>query len=168
MKLENQIRVSEIVEILELTPHIEGGYFREHFKSAEFLPEEITGKNGQRAYLTLCYYLLQQGDKSIFHRLTSDEIWSYQLGGPLHLFEIHDDGTFKEIIIGPNLAKGHQLNHIVKKNTWIGALPDKECDFSLVNATVYPGFEFEDWEKGDPSFLKELCPKLADIIEILT
>jgi len=162
-----QFTKDAIIESLELEPHIEGGFFKENFKAEESIPGSITGK-GARAFISTCYYLLSPGERSIFHRVSSDEIWSYHLGGPLRLFEIFENATFTETILGPDLHKGHKLNHRVKKNTWVGALPSSESEFCLVNAIVYPGFEFEDWERGDRNYLMSLCPQAASIIELLT
>lgn len=168
MKIISTNSFEEIILKLNLEPHIEGGYFKEHFRSEQIIPKSVSGKTDSRPFLTMCYYLLSSGDRSIFHKLSSDEIWSYHFGGSLHLFEIQEAGTLNRIILGPNLKDGEVLNHVVKKNTWIGALPDEKCEFSLVNATVYPGFEFDDWEKGNPETLKQLCPNSEDLIDLLT
>jgi len=94
---------------LKMESHIEGGYFKEDCKSDMKMPDPITGKE-DRAIFTTCYYLLPQGQRSIFHRLlSSDEIWSYQKGDPIILFEIQENGEFIKTLIGPDLHRGHKL-----------------------------------------------------------
>lgn len=160
--------VEQLIQNFQLVPHVEGGYFREDFKSEIWLPKEITGRGGDRSFLTTCYYLLGQGDRSIFHRLKSDEIWHFYSGGPIDMYEIDAQGCLTKIVLGSDVAHGHQFKHLVKRNTWFGVLPQKETEYAFFGATVFPGFEFDDWEKGDKEFLINLCPKAAEIIRKLT
>lgn len=170
MLIENQNKtfpsVEEIIEKYDLEPHVEGGYFKEDFKSEIILPNEVT-KKGKRSLITSCYYLIPQGERSIFHKLTSDEIWNFHVGGPVDVYEINDKGNLTITTLGPDIHLGQSIKHFVKKGTWFGVLPHPGTDYAFFTAIVAPGFEFDDWEKGDPKFLKNLCPEASKIIERL-
>lgn len=156
--------VEELIKLYDLQPHIEGGYFREDFKSEQTL----STPQGTRSFLTTCYYLLTEGSRSIFHKLTSDEIWNFCLGGPVDLYEIDDSGLLKVTTLGQDVRKGHIVKHLVRRNTWLAALPKTGTSYAFMSLFVFPGFEFTDWEKGEPEVLKALCPSASKIIDRLT
>jgi predicted cupin superfamily sugar epimerase len=165
--MQHSETVEQLIKTFQLIPHIEGGFFCEDFRSEIILPAEVT-KRGKRSILTTCYYLLPQGERSIFHKLTSDELWHFYLGGPVEIYEIDSRGNLTKSLLGPDFRKGQHLKYLVKKGTWFGAIPHKDTEYAFFGATVYPGFEYEDWEKGDRAFLQKLCPKAEKIIELLT
>jgi len=159
-------KVQEIIDKFQLQAHIEGGYFREDYKSEVIIPDAVTGK-GERSLITTCYYLIPNGERSIFHRLASDELWNFFCGGAVDFYEIDANGILTTTVIGPDI-KNHQLKHLVKKGTWFGVLPHATTEYSFFSAMVFPGFEYADWEKGDPQFLKKLCPDAENLIDLLT
>lgn len=165
---ERNNTVEEIIAKLDLQPHIEGGYFREDFKSDIMLPGDLLDKEGNRSIITTCYYLLSQGQKSIFHKMTSEEIWYFCSGGPIELFEISEEGVLKKTVLGPEISKGQHPKVHIHKNTWFAASPCKKTEYALMSCVVFPGFEFVDWEQGDPVYLKKISPDSADIIDLLT
>src|ERR1700735_3953284 len=72
-------------ELLDLSPHPEGGWFRETWRAArESVP---AGYPGPRAAATGIYFLLTPGEESAWHRVRSDEVWLWHAGGPLTLVE---------------------------------------------------------------------------------
>ena len=162
------LTVKDIVRQYSMEPHMEGGYFKEDFRSELMIPGHIVEKHEARAILTTCYYLVPKGERSIFHRLSSDEIWNLLLGGPIDGYEITPHGKLNHIIFGNDLAKGEYLKFLVKKGNWFGVLSRNNVDYSLFSAIVYPGFEYSDWERGDPKNLKRLCPEAENIINLLT
>ena len=83
--------MQEFIEKLELTPHVEGGYFKETYRS-ETLHTIENGK--QRSLATLIYFLLPHGNYSKFHKIESDEIWIYQAGSPLLIHMIDNEGKW--------------------------------------------------------------------------
>lgn len=161
------LEAQEIISKYELQPHIEGGYFKEDFKSDIIIPKEFTN-NTKRSLATTCYYLLTHADRSIFHKLTSDEIWNFYCGGPIDIFEIDAQGVLKKTTLGADMAEGQKFKHLVKRNTWFGALPQPQTLYTFLGCCVFPGFEFDDWEKGNPVFLKQLSPDSTEIIDLLT
>lgn len=61
----------DIVRRFGLTPHPEGGYYREVYRSGVAIehPAIPPGERSQRAVGTFIYYLLPQGQFSAFHRV---------------------------------------------------------------------------------------------------
>ena len=73
------------VEILQLQPHPEGGYFRETYRSPQQI-EVAHGDSGRmvpRSASTGIYFLLEQGNFSAFHKIRSDEMWHFYAGDAL-------------------------------------------------------------------------------------
>lgn len=165
--LSNQISIKDIIDKYNLESHIEGGYFREYYKS-EIVIANPSNPTNNRSLLTSCFYLIPKGERSIFHKLTSDEIWNFHLGGAVDCYEIDHLGNLTITTLGPNIHANQQITHLVKKGTWFGVLPHEGTEFAFFSALVAPGFDFEDWEKGDREFLKKLCPSISTIIDQLT
>src|SRR6266404_9974186 len=71
------------IERLQLTPHPEGGYFRETYRSPELVaPDALPARfPGARAFSTAIYFLLPSNEVSRLHRLRSDELWHFYAGG---------------------------------------------------------------------------------------
>ena len=68
----------EIVKKFNLSPHPEGGWFKEIVRSKNFLTREDGQK---RNFITGIYYLLERDKKSTWHRIkNADEIWIYLRG----------------------------------------------------------------------------------------
>src|SRR5215207_3630537 len=77
-------RAAELVKKLGLTPHPEGGLFREIHRS-DLLVSPADGR-GHRVALTAIYFLLTAGAVSRWHRVRSDEVWHFYEGSPLTLW----------------------------------------------------------------------------------
>lgn len=76
---------SPLVAQLGLEPHVEGGYYRELWRSEVVLPQAILGErySGARASASSIYFLLHPGEVSRWHVVVSAELWLYHLGSPL-------------------------------------------------------------------------------------
>jgi predicted cupin superfamily sugar epimerase len=87
-----------------------------------------------RSALTAIYFLLPDGERSRWHRVRSDEIWTHVEGSPvtLHLF---DSVSASSIIV--------DRMHVVPANVWQAAEPTGA--YALVACFVAPGFEFSDF-----------------------
>ncbi len=130
----------QIIEKLGLAPHPEGGWYKETWR-AEAAPET-------RASGTAIYFLLEQGQRSHWHKVDATEIWLYHAGAPLTL-ELSDDGTKAHAItLGSGLENGEQPQAIVPPHCWQAA--KSLGDWTLVSCTVSPGFEFEGFELAPP------------------
>lgn len=158
-----------ILYLLQLQPHPEGGYFKETYRSAENIKDKSLPKRftGERSFSTAIYYLLQQGDRSVFHRIKSDECWHFYEGDTLFIHIIENDGNYYFIRLGKNLAAGETFQYIVPANTWFASEPAPHSIFSLAGCTVAPGFDFADFEIGGKENLLSLFPQHSNVINRL-
>jgi predicted cupin superfamily sugar epimerase len=130
----------EVIRLLELKPHPEGGHFRETFRD----------NGGSRGASTAIYYLLKQGERSHWHRVDAAEVWHWYAGGPLELALSTDGKKSETRVLGPNLTAGEQPQVIVPKNVWQSAKPLDT--FTLVGCTVAPAFAFDGFEMAPPDW----------------
>ncbi len=134
---------SEIIRLLELKPHPEGGHYRESFRDPR---TEATG----RAASTAIYYLLAQGEVSLWHRIDAAEVWHWYAGAPLELSMAIDGGPAETLILGPDLAGDARPQLVVPPHAWQQAKSLGE--YTLVGCTVAPGFLFERFELAPQGF----------------
>jgi uncharacterized protein len=155
---------------LQLQAHPEGGYFREIYRSDETLNKESLPDrySGKRNFATSIYFLLKGKDKSLFHKLKSDEIWHFYSGSPLTVYIIDENGKLQHEKLGGNFDSGEQFQIIIKKGLWFGAEVNDKTSFSLIGCTVSPGFDFNDFELGERDKLLKQYPEHKNIIDILT
>jgi uncharacterized protein len=141
------LTAAEVIRILDLRPHPEGGHFRETFRDTAQIA-------GGRAASTAIYYLLARGERSRWHRIDAAEIWHWYAGSPL-LLEIatSEPGKITRTVLGPDLTKGERPQAIVPARAWQTA--QSTGDWTLVGCTVAPGFDFagfelapKDWAPG--------------------
>ena len=139
------LTAAEIVRLLKLEPHPEGGWYRETFR-------DDPGPDG-RARSTAIYYLLAEGGRSHWHRVTDAvEVWHFYAGAPLDLdIAPLEGGRARRIVLGSDLGLGELPQAVVPAGWWQSAV----ClgDWTLVGCTVTPGFDFahfvmapDDWE----------------------
>lgn len=155
---------------LELKEHPEGGFFREVYRAHESI-EGIhlnDKRKGSRNLATSIYFLLKSGERSLLHRLQSDEIWYYHQGSPIHLFCIDSQGDLKEVIIGPGTEKNEFLQYTVPEGTIFGGLVLGQDSFCLTSCMVTPGFSFDDFQLLSREYMLEKYSKYKDIILKLT
>jgi predicted cupin superfamily sugar epimerase len=130
----------DLIAQLDLSPHPEGGWYREVHRSAQIL----TMPHGPRAALTSIYYLLEAGQLSRWHLVNSDEIWHLQAGAPLELLIYQPaDKRFSRKLLGPPAA-GQEPIGAVRAGEWQAARSTGA--WSLVGCDVAPGFDFEDFQ----------------------
>ena len=130
------LAASDIIRLLELAPHPEGGHFRETFRDAR----EI---GGGRAASTAIYFLLARGERSRWHRVDAAEMWHYYAGDPLKL-EISTGTGTTAIRLGADLARGERPQAVVPPGTWQAA--ESMGEWTLTGCTVAPGFMFSGFE----------------------
>ncbi len=159
----------EIINTLELTPHPEGGYFKEIYRSKGVIKNDSLDflTYGSRNYSTAIYFLLDKVDYSAFHRIKQDEIWHFYLGSTLLLHTINKVGDYKRIRIGNNIKKGEVLQYVVPADTWFASEIENKAEFALCGCTVSPGFDFNDFEMPEKNQLLELFPLHEEIINRL-
>ena len=154
---------NEIIQQLQLVPHPEGGYFKETYRSAETL---TTPEGKSRNISTAIYYLLENDDKSHFHRIQSDEIWHFHQNDPLEIFII-DQGELIVKTLGNNFTQGEVPQVVVPAGRWFAAQVKNASGYSLVSCTVAPGFDFADFELAEKETLIHEFPHLKKIIETI-
>lgn len=164
---------SQIIEALRLQPHpIEGGYFRETYRSADsipaaHLPPRYRAETG-RSIGTAIYYLLTADTFSEMHRLPTEEVFHLYLGGPVRMLQLDPDCGGREILIGPDVLAGQQPQVIVPPGIWQGSRLEPGGEFALLGATMAPGFDYADYEQGRRGDLMTQYPQFATIIRDLT
>jgi uncharacterized protein len=164
------ISLQELVALYDLQPHPEGGYFRETYRDKRVIESSALPPQfgGNRNISTAIYFLLPAGKKSHLHRIKSDEVWHFYLGGPLTLVEIAPHGEVTKIVLGHEITNGHVLQHVVPAGSWFGAYPNAGSHFSFVGCTVAPGFDFADFEMGRREDLMKQFSHAHETIELLT
>ena len=92
---------------LNLTPHPEGGFYCEAYRSDEvFLKTSLDDRyNGSRSVSTSIYFLLMGNQFSAFHKIKSDEIWHFYDGSSIRLYLILEDGKLEKKMLESTLAK---------------------------------------------------------------
>jgi predicted cupin superfamily sugar epimerase len=160
----------QLVKELSLIPHPEGGFYKETYRSPIKIDSRCLPKNfrGDRNMATGIYFLLEKGNFSAFHKIKSDETWHFYYGDTLEVIEINDAGKLIITSVGSNLTEGATFQYTVKANHWFGSRVKNNGKMSLVGCTVYPGFDFNDFEMGKRDELIELFPQHAEIIKELT
>jgi predicted cupin superfamily sugar epimerase len=135
------LTAADVIELLELQPHPEGGHFREIFRDPNVM-------HGGRAASTAIYFLLARGERSHWHRVDAAEAWHWYAGAPLAL-HIADAGR-RRVMLGSDLRAGERPQAIVPARIWQAA--ESLGDWTLVGCTVAPGFEFGHFEIAPPGW----------------
>jgi len=127
------LTAQDVIRLLDLTPHPEGGHFRETFRDAGV----------GRAASTAIYFLLTRGERSHWHRIDAAEVWHWYAGAALAL-DIADGPRRESITLGSDLAAGERPQAIVPAGAWQAA--QTLGDWTLCGCTVAPGFDFAGFE----------------------
>ena len=136
------MEADDIIKLLELQPHPEGGYFRETFC------DQATTEG--RACSTAIYFLLKGGQASHWHRVDAVEIWHFHGGAPLEL-SISIDGVAARVHhLGLDFEAGARPQVTVPAGAWQSAR--SLGDWTLVGCTVAPAFEFAGFEMAPPGW----------------
>ncbi|HSN88163.1 MAG TPA: cupin domain-containing protein [Thermoanaerobaculia bacterium] len=126
----------EVIRLLGLAPHPEGGFFRETFRDAAS---------------TSIYFLLRRGDVSVWHRLLDrPEVWHHYAGAPLELTVWEDGRGAVTSRLGSGLAAGERPQAVVAAGAWQTAR--SLGDWTLVGCTVAPAFDFAVFEMAPPGW----------------
>ncbi len=139
---------------LGLTPHPEGGFYRETFRS----PLTLTLADGRtRSASTSIYYLLPGDARSAWHRMAADEVWHHYAGGALRLYRL----GLAEVTLDAGRPQA-----VVPAGVWQAAEPADQA--VLAGCTVAPGFELEDFTLGNAEELIAAYPGEEALIRRLT
>ena len=155
---------------LQLSEHIEGGAFREVYRSplqasAVALPATF---GADRQFCTSIYFLLKREQFSAFHRIKSDELWHFYYGDPLIVDEIDASGMLTEHLLGNDPEQGQQFQCVIKAGNWFASRVMSGGEYALVGCTVSPGFDFADFDLADGEELAKEYPGYERLIGELT
>jgi predicted cupin superfamily sugar epimerase len=137
-----EMTAAEIIALLGLQPHPEGGHFRETFREA--------GEGGARGASTAIYFLLAAGERSHWHRVDASETWHWYAGAPLRLGIAEEGAPPRHLILGSDLLAGERPQGIVPPFAWQAA--QSLGAWTLVGCTVAPAFQFEGFELAPPGW----------------
>ncbi len=129
----------DIIRLLGLAPHPEGGHFRETFR------DPLIVQPSGRAASTAIYYLLREGERSDWHRVDASEVWHWYAGAPLELLVERT-----RHLLGPVLADGMHPQAVVPAHAWQSAR--SLGTWTLAGCTVAPGFDFAGFELAPLGF----------------
>jgi hypothetical protein len=157
------------IETLGLQAHPEGGFFRETYRSSGVVPKAALSDKfgGNRNISTAIYFLLRSQDRSVFHRIQSDEMWHFYDGAPLTIYMLDENGL-TTFYLGRNPATGELPQIVIPAGKWFAAKVDREDTFTLAGCTVAPGFDFAEFEMAKRDDLLKTFPDHRYIIEKLT
>ncbi|MCW2654291.1 MAG: hypothetical protein JWR32_5267 [Mycobacterium sp.] len=144
-------KLPEWARRLELSPHPEGGWFRETWRSEltiaqSALPPDYTGP---RSAGTAILFLLTAAQQSAWHTVRSAELWLFHRGSPLLLEVGPEQSTATVHLVGADVDKGEQPQVVVPPGYWQRARP-RDDDCSLVSCVVVPGFDYADFALTAP------------------
>ncbi len=142
--IDTSLPAAAVIAALGLSPHPEGGHFREMWRDAP--------ADGGRGAGTAIHFLLGPGERSHWHRVDAAECWFWQGGAPLVL-ALSRDGTRvdAEMVLGPDLGAGQALMGMVPAGWWQSAWPAAP-GWCLVSCTVSPAFAFAGFELAPPGW----------------
>ena len=133
--LSGDLGANEIIRLLGMSAHPEGGHYAETYRSA----------GADRATSTAIYYLLQADEVSAWHRVDAEEHWLWHAGGPLALTLSPPDGKGAAAhVLGPDLRAGQRPQLTIPADHWQTA--ESLGAWTLVSCVVAPGFEFSGFE----------------------
>ena len=133
--LSGDLGANEIIRLLGMKAHPEGGHYAETYRSSD----------GERATSTAIYYLLQADEVSAWHRVDAEEHWLWHAGGALALTLSPPDGKgATPYTLGPDLRGLQRPQVTVPAHHWQTA--ESLGAWTLVSCVVAPGFEFSGFE----------------------
>lgn len=133
----DRMSADEVIALLQLMPHPEGGHYRETFRDA-------AATTAGRSASTAIYFLLRAGEISVWHRIDAAEVWHWYAGDAILLETAAPNGAIIPLALGPALASGERPQAVVEPGHWQRAR--SMGAWTLVGCTVAPGFDFAAFE----------------------
>jgi predicted cupin superfamily sugar epimerase len=140
---------AEIIALLDLRPHPEGGYYRETFR------DPMRNESGRHAS-TAIYFLLEAGQISHWHRVDAAEVWHFYAGAPLSIGVSRTGDDVSRHQLGVDLAAGERPQFVVPAHWWQSA--QSLGAWTLVGCGVAPGFDFAHFELAPPGWEPASAP----------
>ncbi|MEQ9308445.1 MAG: cupin domain-containing protein [Balneolaceae bacterium] len=163
-------RINELVFKLNLQEHVEGGFYKETYRSSGLIKQGSLAEefSSDRNYSTGIFFLLTSDIFSAFHRIKQDEMWHFYEGSPLTIHMIDEHGKYTFQRLGLDLERGEIPQFTVPKNTWFASEVEDPNTYCLTGCTVSPGFDFDDFELGERRMLIDTFPDHKEVIHRLT
>ena len=96
--------------------------------------------------MTHIYYLLCNNDFSGWHKIKSEELWTFYSGCALLLHIINPETKEKSTVVMSDSPAEGVLTYLVPRDYWFAAeVTNKDSGHSFIGCTVSPGFDFRDW-----------------------
>jgi predicted cupin superfamily sugar epimerase len=167
------LTAERLIQLLDLRPlPVEGGFFRQTYRSDETMPAEaLPSRYGRPKTLgTAIYYLLTPDPDSFsaLHRLPTEEVYHFYLGDAVEMLLLHPDGRSERVLLGQDLLAGQRVQHVVSRDVWQGSRLADGGRFALMGTTMAPGFDESDYTGGVREDLVLRYPGEADRIRRLT
>ncbi len=140
--MQSAKQIKHIIKTLDLTPHIEGGFYKRYYESENYI---IKDNNRKCRAGSAIYYLLTKYDISKFHSISSDELWNFYEGGVLEIHEITKDNEYKIHYLGNYLKYDYASFAIIIKKGSIFAARVYEGEYVLSGCSLHPEFIFQDF-----------------------
>jgi len=142
VKMTTDATADEVIRILELQPHPEGGHYRQIYAHV--------AADGSRGCMSSTYFLLCAGERSHWHQLDAPEVWSYHAGAPISVSIWTDGHPIETYRLGSNLAVGERPQVIIPAGAW--QTGQSLGDWSLFGCIVAPAFQFAGFELAPPGW----------------
>lgn len=158
------LTAEDVIRALDLQPHpVEGGHFRETYRSPGVIPAvALPSHDADRSVGTAIYYLLTGSAVSEMHRLPGDEVYHFYLGDPLETLLLVPGGTSEVVVLGADLLAGQVPQLVIPAGVWQGSVRGTgPHGFTLIGATMAPGFDYADYERGQRVALTATWPARA-------
>jgi hypothetical protein len=142
-KLAFMTEARALIEALELVPHPEGGWYRETWRA--------DAPAGERAAATAILFLLEEDQRSHWHKVDATELWLFHAGSALRLeTAASDEGPVHAARLGPDILAGDRPQVRIAPGEWQSATADR--GWVLVSCIVSPGFEFAGFTLAPPDW----------------
>jgi Uncharacterized conserved protein len=165
------LTAQRIIKLLQLEPlPIEGGYFRQTYRSAEMIDHAALPERYPHGKATgsAIYFFLHEDNFSALHRLFTDEVYHFYLGNPVEMLLLYPDGASERVVLGTDLDAGQQVQVVVPHGVWQGSRLSPGGRFALMGTTMAPAYDTSDFELGECEVLVQQYPARADWIRALT
>jgi len=168
-----RVTANDLIVRLGLKPlPIEGGYFRETYRSETSLPAAKRSKRpgAKKPLSTAILYLLTAEPDcfSALHKLPGDELYHFYLGDPVEMLLLYARGRGERVVLGTDVCGEQRAQLAVPGGVWQGARLMAGGSFALLGTTMAPGFQPGDYVGGVRHKLIDEYPAQADLIRQLT
>jgi predicted cupin superfamily sugar epimerase len=127
--LTASLTAQDVIRLLDLKPHPEGGHFRETFRDTAS---------------TAIYFLLSEGERAHWHRIDAVEVWHWYAGAALAIELFKDGSRVEHVTLSGDFSAGQRPQVIVPAQVWQAAQTLGE--WTLCGCTVAPAFDFSGFE----------------------